>query len=137
MLDGNGDGSGGDNYALDFFQLDGDANRDRVVNTADLKILFANRGVANPTWDQADFNYDGAVDFIDFQNLEVSLGHALPAPAASDTSATVSQAQELAPASVASPAPIHVTRANRSIFAPRPILRRHLDLLDDSTQDFG
>jgi subtilisin-like proprotein convertase family protein len=133
MLDGNGDGLGGDDYTLDFFQLNGDANRDRAVNTADLKILFANRGAANPTWDQADFNYDHAVDFIDFQTLEISLGHTLPAPAATPATATVGEVEELAFAS-ATPAP-PVARPGRPVFALRPIPRRHMQLLDDTTPD--
>src|SRR5205085_11998214 len=35
MLDGNGDGLGGDDFVLNFFQLKGDANHDRIVDNAD------------------------------------------------------------------------------------------------------
>ncbi|MDB5321579.1 MAG: Alkaline phosphatase [Phycisphaerales bacterium] len=121
MLDGNGDGLGGDDFTLGFFQLNGDANRDRVVDTADFKILFANLGKGSPTWDQADFNYDGLVDFTDFQYLEQSFGHSLPSAAAPASTAT----------SFGEIAPARLVTAPRPIFGDRPI-RRRMDLLDGS-----
>jgi subtilisin-like proprotein convertase family protein len=134
MLDGNGDGLGGDDYSLGFFQLNGDANRDRVVDTADFKILFANLTSASPTWDQADFNYDGVVDFTDYQYLEQSFGHALPSPTATTATATTAapaatsgSLEETAP--LTSTAPTRPTAAPRPIFGTRPI-RRRMDLLD-------
>jgi hypothetical protein len=133
MLDGNGDGLGGDDFTLTFFQLNGDANRDRTVDTADLKILFANRQNPNPTWDQADFNYDGAVGFIDYQYFELSFGHSLPAPASVPIAgATISTSEDLASALSVQGVPARPDAAPRPIFSTRPIRRRQMDLLDQS-----
>jgi hypothetical protein len=79
-LDGNGDGVGGDDYSLNFFQFTGDINRDRIVNNADFRILSKNFGKLGATWDDGDVNYDGKVNFTDFQLLESAFGHTLHAP---------------------------------------------------------
>ncbi|HEY7119154.1 MAG TPA: S8 family serine peptidase [Tepidisphaeraceae bacterium] len=112
MLDGNGDGTGGDDFVFRFFQLRGDANRDRVVNATDVKAVLANLNQsAGATWAQGDFDGDGTVGFIDYQILEVSYGHCLPTPAASDGSddptVTVFSARPVEAATAASrPAPV-------------------------------
>jgi subtilisin-like proprotein convertase family protein len=125
MLDGNGDGIGGDDYTLTFFQLTGDANRDRTVDINDFKTLLANLGDPNATWSQADFNYDGTVDFIDFQYLEQSFGHSLAAPG----SAPPGSPAETAPVASTYTAPTRPSLTPRPIFSNRPI-RRQIDLLE-------
>jgi hypothetical protein len=64
-LDGNGDGTGGDNYVYDFFFLRGDANRDRIVDIVDLGIIGTNWQLSGKTWAQGDFNGDSLVDIVD------------------------------------------------------------------------
>jgi uncharacterized delta-60 repeat protein len=54
---------------IDFFVLGGDANRDAVVNDADLSILSTNWNTTGKTLSQGDFNYDGRVDVADFKIL--------------------------------------------------------------------
>src|SRR5206468_2921330 len=60
--------------------IPGDANGDRVVDTADFKAFLANYapGVAGKSWAQGDFNDDHIVDFRDFQILELNFGRAIP-----------------------------------------------------------
>jgi hypothetical protein len=65
QLDGNGDGTGGDNYVYDFFFLNGDANRDRIVDIVDLGIIGTNWQLPGKTWAQGDFNGDSLVDIVD------------------------------------------------------------------------
>jgi ELWxxDGT repeat protein len=67
-------------FAFDFFVLAGDANRDRVVNFADLLTLAKNYNGANKVWSEGDFNGDGAVNFADLLALAKSYNKALPAP---------------------------------------------------------
>jgi hypothetical protein len=64
-LDGNGDGTGGDNYVYDFFFLKGDANHDRYVDIVDLGVLGTNWQQSPRAWQQGDFTYDGKVDIVD------------------------------------------------------------------------
>jgi len=96
QLDGNGDGAGGDDYAFDFFQLAGDANRDRTVDFNDLVVLAQhyNTGSGELTWADGDFTGDGAVDFNDLvflaQNYNTSLPAAAPATFAVAAPATAS-----------------------------------------------
>jgi len=126
MLDGNGDGAGGDDYVASFFQLNGDANRDRVVDTADFRIVLANYNTTIGDWTHGDFNYDGAVDFADFQALELSFGHSLPAA----TSSAVVVVSDETLASVVAVADRQPTSAARPTLALPPIRRRRMDLLD-------
>jgi hypothetical protein len=67
-LDGNADGTGGDNYTRDFVVTPtsptADFNRDGFVNFSDLLILAASYN-ASATFSQGDANYDGNVDFDD------------------------------------------------------------------------
>ena len=60
--------------------IPGDANGDRVVDTADFKIFLAHYapGVKGGTWATGDFNDDNIVDFRDFQILELNFGKAIP-----------------------------------------------------------
>jgi len=64
-------------YALDFFVLAGDANRDARVNLQDFNIFAANFGQANRTFAEGDFNYDGVVNLADFNLLATRFGQAL------------------------------------------------------------
>jgi hypothetical protein len=79
---------GASQITLNFFVLAGDANRDRVVDFADLVVLAQNYGTAGKTLSQGNFNYDtgGNVDFSDLvilaQNYSVSLPSSRPAFAA-------------------------------------------------------
>src|SRR5206468_2599960 len=107
-LDGNGDGTGGDNFTLDFFHLGGDANHDRSVNFSDLVTVAQNYGGSGKSFSQGDFNFDGTVNFADLvilaQRYNVTL--APPAPAqpvfASGTQALAAAVASLASLPVAS-----------------------------------
>jgi hypothetical protein len=93
-LDGNGDGTGGDDYSMDFFHLGADANHDRSVNFSDLVTVAQNYGGSGKTFAQGDFNFDGSVDFADLvilaQRYNVTLG--APGSAAVVSSAPVEAA---------------------------------------------
>jgi endo-1,4-beta-xylanase len=62
-----------------FFVLNGDANRDRVVNFGDLLVLASNYDRTGMTYGQGDFNFDGRVDFGDLLLLASNYETALPA----------------------------------------------------------
>lgn len=57
-----------------FFFLDGDANRDGVVNALDFSILATNFGTSSATFSSGDFNYDHTVNAMDFAALSVNFG---------------------------------------------------------------
>ncbi|MFT3788260.1 MAG: fibronectin type III domain-containing protein [Tepidisphaeraceae bacterium] len=63
-------------YRTEFFSLAGDANRDRVVNFADLLILAANYGTTGRTYAAGNFDYDpsGTVNFSDLLILAQQYG---------------------------------------------------------------
>ena len=67
-------------FLANFFFLDGDANRDRVVDLADFVILRNNFSSSNALFSQGDFNYDGNVDLQDFVILRNNFGTILPGP---------------------------------------------------------
>jgi hypothetical protein len=62
-----------------FFFLNGDANRDRIVNLQDFNIMAANFGQANRVFSQGNFNYDaaGLVSLQDFNLFAGKFGAAL------------------------------------------------------------
>ncbi|HQY89645.1 MAG TPA: hypothetical protein PK402_13410, partial [Tepidisphaeraceae bacterium] len=68
---------------FDFYVLAGDANRDRVVNFADLLIIAQRYNTSNNGFSQGNFDYssNGLVDFSDLlivaQNYNVSVPAAL------------------------------------------------------------
>ena len=64
---------------LDFFFLNGDANRDRRVNLDDFNILATNFGQSSRTFSQGDFTYDGVVNLDDFNVLASRFGQVLSA----------------------------------------------------------
>jgi hypothetical protein len=69
-------------YALDFFTLAGDANRDRAVDFNDLVMLAQHYNtIGGMTFDEGDFNYDGNVDFNDMVLLAQRYNASLAAPA--------------------------------------------------------
>jgi hypothetical protein len=88
-LDGNADGTGGDDFTTDFFHLTGDANHDRSVDFLDLAKLAQNYNATGggKTYADGDFNGDGKVDFLDLaklaQNYNTSLSPAAAAPVSS------------------------------------------------------
>jgi hypothetical protein len=81
-LDGNGNGTGGDDYTFDFFVWAGDANHDRTVNLTDFNTLASNFGQSGRNFTQGDFNYDTIVNLQDFNILASKFGQTLPAAAA-------------------------------------------------------
>jgi hypothetical protein len=109
-LDGNGDGTGGDDYVLKFFSFAGDANRDRTVDFLDLAKLAQNYNTTGGnTWATGDFNGDGNVDFLDLARLAQNYNSSLaggPAPSASvDFSSDLAAAFALATSPTTTPAP--------------------------------
>jgi Dockerin type I domain len=85
QLDGNGDGTGGDNYtftdAQGLFRLFGDVNGDRTVNGADFAAFRATFGSTSgdASYQPAlDFNGDGAVNGLDFAAFRARFGTMLP-----------------------------------------------------------
>jgi probable HAF family extracellular repeat protein len=67
------------NHVFTFFFLNGDANRDGVVNLQDFNRLAANFGQSNRDFTQGDFNYDTLVNLADFNILAARFGQALAA----------------------------------------------------------
>jgi probable HAF family extracellular repeat protein len=88
-LDGDGDGSAGGDFHLDFFFLRGDANHDRTVDFADLVALAQNYGSSpGTTWAQGDFDGDGAVNFNDLVTLAQTYNKTLPPHGAASAAAS-------------------------------------------------
>jgi hypothetical protein len=93
-LDGNGDGTGGDDFTTDFFALEGDANHDGSVGFADLVAVAQNYGGTGKTYAEGDLNFDGMVSFADLVMVAQKYGTVLltplppPAPAAVAVPAT-------------------------------------------------
>jgi probable HAF family extracellular repeat protein len=67
------------NHVFNFFFLNGDANRDGVVNLQDFNRLAANFGQSNRDFTQGDFNYDTLVNLADFNILAARFGQVLAA----------------------------------------------------------
>jgi hypothetical protein len=80
-LDGNGDGTGGDNNSQRIFRLFGDLNGDRRVDIADFGMLSTSFGLHSG---QAgfvaafDFNNDGVIDIADFGQFAIRIFTMLP-----------------------------------------------------------
>jgi probable HAF family extracellular repeat protein len=68
-------------HILNFFFLNGDANRDARVNLQDFNVLAASFGQSGRTFSQGDFSYDGQVNLVDFNILASRFGAAI-APSA-------------------------------------------------------
>jgi subtilisin-like proprotein convertase family protein len=151
MLDGNGDGMGGDDFTFRFTFLQGDMNGDRTVDSADLSILLRNLGTAATGWDHGDLDFDGTVGFVDYQVMQRAYNGSLPAaPAAANDGSMLSVEAVTAPVvaktiTVATAtAPPVVTAKPVTVASPRPVAppvfsvralkRRDVDLLDSPSQ---
>lgn len=75
---------------LSFFALNGDANRDRVVNALDFNALAISFGQSGK-FSQGNFNYDAIVNTLDFNLLagNFNKGLAAPSPALAQSAAEV------------------------------------------------
>lgn len=84
-LDGDGDGTGGDDYSYGaaypqddmLIPILGDANLDGAVGYWDLQILMANYGQSGKNWSEGDFTYDGYVGSADYMALKQHSGMSL------------------------------------------------------------
>ena len=85
-LDGDGNGTGGDDLNFDFFFLMADANHDGRVNLDDFNIIAANFGQIGTDFTRGDFNYDGQTNLDDFNILAARWGVALAGPSATASS---------------------------------------------------
>jgi len=79
-LDGNGDGTAGDDYVLSFFHLPGDFNLDRSVGFADLIAVAQHYNTAVTQYAQGDVNGDGQVGFADLVAVAQNYNTTLPFP---------------------------------------------------------
>ena len=61
-----------------FWFLNGDANRDKVVDAQDAAIVQANFGRRNTGFSGGDLNFDGRVDVADYNLLRRQMGKVLP-----------------------------------------------------------
>ena len=68
------------NTQVDFFVLDGDATRDRIVDTQDFNLLASNFGSSGKLFTEGDFDYSGTVDSVDFSRLVNQFGKRLAPP---------------------------------------------------------
>jgi hypothetical protein len=76
-------------YGFNFFALNGDANRDGVVDTNDFTILAAHFNQPG-NFSNGDFNYDGVVNALDFNALATAFGDSVqPLPGAASLAPTV------------------------------------------------
>jgi hypothetical protein len=119
-LDGNSDGVAGDDYALDFFHLAGDANRDRVVNFLDLLALAKNYNGTGKTWADGDFTGDGAVNFADLLALAKNYNKSVPVAGDVVEAAPVDAAALAASLGVQAPAPAPAPAPSQPKSAPKP-----------------
>jgi len=71
MLDGNGDGTAGDDYSFNLHRLFGDADGNRTINTADFAAFRTAFGVGASIF---DFNNDGQTDTSDFAEFRRRFG---------------------------------------------------------------
>lgn len=111
-LDGNKDGTGGDDYTFSFFVLAGDANHDRTIGFADLVAVAQHYGqIGGATASTGDANNDGNVSFADLVVVAQKYGTTLPAPAPAPAPATT-------PIPAAAPTPAPSTPAKPPAIAP-------------------
>jgi hypothetical protein len=64
-MDGDGNGIAGGHYETIFYILAADADRNRVVDVADLGVLASNWQQSPRTFAEGDFDYSGTVDVAD------------------------------------------------------------------------
>ena len=122
LLDGDGNGTGGDNAVKPFYVFLGDTQRnsdgtsdpDRKVGFTDYQRVALNFGKGltdRVSGSDGDFNHDGLVDNADFLLLQARMNLTLPAPAPAVPAAAKPAAKTAAkvvakkPAAIAKPAP--------------------------------
>ena len=66
---------------FEFFFVNADATRDRVVNVADFAVMRAHFGQTGRPFSEGDFNYDDIVNVSDFAILRANFGTYIPPPA--------------------------------------------------------
>ncbi|MEA2710995.1 MAG: hypothetical protein QOF78_3596, partial [Phycisphaerales bacterium] len=80
-LDGDSNGTGGDDYISGFFFQPGDANHDRLVSGDDYSSIDFNSTIPGANgFHNGDFNYDGIISGDDWATIDFWAGTALPAP---------------------------------------------------------
>jgi hypothetical protein len=134
LLDGNADGTAGDNYTMSFFVLAGDANHDRSMGFEDLVAVAQHYGqVGRATASTGDENHDGNVDFADLVVVAQKYGSSLPALPAAAVPALTPELPVVAPVEkpvavskpVAKPAPVAAVAkgpvAAHAVVAPSPV----------------
>ena len=85
MLDGNEDGTGGDDYVESIYvAIPGDANSDGTVNIGDLTLLAGSFGQSG-TWADGDFNDDGLINIGDLTLLAGNFGTSAAAESLAQT----------------------------------------------------
>jgi ELWxxDGT repeat protein len=118
--------------SLDFYVLDGDANRDRKVDFLDLAALAQNyNGGGGKTWADGDFNGDGAVDFLDLAMMAQRYNTSLAAPGAAVTAAPVSASTFAADWAALTTAPVAATPVHtdtkkvksKPVFSIQPVVK--------------
>ena len=92
------------------YTLNGDANLDHQVNSADLQILLFNLNRPG-AWDQGDFNYDAQVNSADLQELLFALNTSLGSQASPIAIAAVSAAPQKSLSSAGSNTPVQTPSA--------------------------
>jgi len=84
-LDGDGDGTGGDDFTFDFHRLAGDVNGDALVDQADLTLVRDALGSVpgKPDWNaDADTDRNGYITVRDLALVNIMLGNAIILPGA-------------------------------------------------------
>jgi hypothetical protein len=89
-----------DDASVDFFFLNGDANRDRKVDIDDLAVLTGNWQQPNMLFSQGDFNYDGIINDLDLGILSLNWQATLPEDLGSPSSPAIGTTTPLAPSPI-------------------------------------
>jgi hypothetical protein len=77
--------SGSTTDSSGFFVLDGDANHDGTVNSADFTALAQGFARQNQDFSTGDFNYDGVVNALDLNHISSGFGTMLSGVAAASS----------------------------------------------------
>jgi hypothetical protein len=116
-------------HQLGFFVLAGDANRDGVVNIADLGILAANWQQAGRSFSQGDYNYDGMVNIADLGILAANWQKSLDlTPLAGMQDSAVASADRGSTSARRATAPGRATPLAASPFSTQPIQNAWRDM---------
>ncbi|HEY7118947.1 MAG TPA: PA14 domain-containing protein [Tepidisphaeraceae bacterium] len=134
-LDGNGDGTAGDDYITNFYiftgdtqtAYDGTAKPDRKIDFSDYQRLELNYGKSAATGarvsaGEGDFDHSGTVDDLDVAYFFAHVGQTAPAPTpvAAATPATAPSKPAPAKKPAPAPAPKAVTKAAKPVVTPPP-----------------